>query len=940
MSSFEDLLSMRTRAFLIKDIDPEILQRMLGTRSLATELNESQLQIYYKNKVPIPDNAESMLHLMDRGGGLNRDWDHPLYADRLEGIEHEDIRSWIEELAKQGLVTKIRGTGMSELDDKWFSTYMAEIHGTLGCLAMNGGKEAKDLRDIYTQNLTFQIGKSFDGTTVTDWFEQPIIDPHESLRVKIIEMLGSEGPLTSEIFEARLPLPKPQIEKILYELEMRNVISVGFFRQTEEAEYILKIDEHKITGGEEEVVEYRRIQNLVLEKSFTIYPDAYSAFNEHILFQKQQELLYRVKDFRFSDWVDLQLDSDVLMGRLLHNRIGYSTLQNLPMLLGLKPKPWLGEMEKLLLEKLPHDENLTRQEWIADFPRGEEYKSLQRDVKNAISNLERQLCVVKQFEDVVGRRRRLSLFHRVIDEYEPLSFKDSLFDVIRRSGPIRAFTLRYYVSRSVEELALALSELESEGKIKKVMALVPEPEPFYVVPEELPYLNRQTREDRTLRILTQSDPYVSRFIWEIRSILDRGWYLPVFKGVDPIGKVLMFKVNDYLEIKDLHIPHAYLDEFCKSFELLLDNHSDQLIDVAILSNVNGDPISDLDDDTINALEQIGFTKTGERMIRGGVVDPQPREIAERALFYEHHLHQDSRLENEIKALEKVNEIRDDFGLRGRAEIFRVGLKNMASAHLLQQGINLRGHQVWASYEHFATLLAIRGEEAPEDLLDVCDYFTNNSDPNLFMERHAMKRGEFRKLIQPLIRLGHMVQDFRGGFRTVIPNRKMDRMELRREYLRDLVSSFPIITIKQFIKLAGTPFKPEELKHILTEFEEDGTLIKGFLIQDFHEVCWGKKDMLENAKNIKPIRDFVLPPSDPIAPYFADVLKQKFGFGSAYLVFRNAEPIAAFKANTRNKTIEITDYEGSESGWRVVKEFAWEHQMPLKSEVRIAGKKLK
>ncbi|MED5350175.1 MAG: hypothetical protein VYB50_01640, partial [Candidatus Thermoplasmatota archaeon] len=691
---------------------------------------------------------------------------------------------------------------------------------------------------------------------------------------------------------------------------------------------------------EEEVVEYRRIQNLVLEKSFTIYPDAYSAFNEHILFQKQQELLYRVKDFRFSDWVDLQLDSDVLMGRLLHNRIGYSTLQNLPMLLGLKPKPWLGEMEKLLLEKLPHDENLTRQEWIADFPRGEEYKSLQRDVKNAISNLERQLCVVKQFEDVVGRRRRLSLFHRVIDEYEPLSFKDSLFDVIRRSGPIRAFTLRYYVSRSVEELALALSELESEGKIKKVMALVPEPGPFYVVPEELPYLNRQTREDRTLRILTQSDPYVSRFIWEIRSILDRGWYLPVFKGVDPIGKVLMFKVNDYLEIKDLHIPHAYLDEFCESFELLLDNHSDQLIDVAILSNVNGDPISDLDDDTINALEQIGFTKTGERMIRGGVVDPQPREIAERALFYEHHLHQDSRLENEIKALEEVNEIRDDFGLRGRAEIFRVGLKNMASAHLLQQGINLRGHQVWASYEHFATLLAIRGEEAPEDLLDVCDYFTNNSDPNLFMERHAMKRGEFRKLIQPLIRLGHMVQDFRGGFRTVIPNRKMDRVELRREYLRDLVSSFPIITIKQFIKLAGTPFKPEELKHILTEFEEDGTLIKGFLIQDFHEVCWGKKDMLENAKNIKPIRDFVLPPSDPIAPYFADVLKQKFGFGSAYLVFRNAEPIAAFKANTRNKTIEITDYEGSESGWRVVKEFAWEHQMPLKSEVRIAGKKLK
>ena len=110
---------------------------------------------------------------------------------------------------------------------------------------------------------------------------------------------------------------------------------------------------------------------------------------------------------------------------------------------------------------------------------------------------------------------------------------------------------------------------------------------------------------------------------------------------------------------------------------------------------------------------------------------------------------------------------------------------------------------------------------------------------------------------------------------------------------------------------GTPFKPEEIKSVLNSFEEDGTLIKGFLIEDLHEVCWGRKELLDEAKDIRPIRDFVLPPSDPISPYFADVLKEKFGFGSAYLVFKNAEPVAAFKANTRNKIIEVKDYEGSE-----------------------------
>ena len=53
MSAFEDLMSMKTRAFLVKDIDPTILQRLLGTRSLATELSEKELNEYYLNKAHI-----------------------------------------------------------------------------------------------------------------------------------------------------------------------------------------------------------------------------------------------------------------------------------------------------------------------------------------------------------------------------------------------------------------------------------------------------------------------------------------------------------------------------------------------------------------------------------------------------------------------------------------------------------------------------------------------------------------------------------------------------------------------------------------------------------------------------------------------------------------------------------------------------------------------
>jgi hypothetical protein len=389
----------------------------------------------------------------------------------------------------------------------------------------------------------------------------------------------------------------------------------------------------------------------------------------------------------------------------------------------------------------------------------------------------------------------------------------------------------------------------------------------------------------------------------------------------------------------MHVPTAYFEEFCDAFHILLDNHADQLVDVAVLTNVNSEPISELSAPMRSGLERIGFKQVGERMIRGGVVDPQPREIAERALFHQHHLHQETRHENETLALKTITEIRDDFALRGRCEVFRTNLKSMASANRLHKGVNMRGHQVWAPYEHFETLLTIRGIPPEDDLVDIIDFFSTQSDPNLFKERHALTQSEFRKLVQPLIRTGHIVEDFRGGFRAVHARTDVDPVELRREYLRNLVSDYPVITLKQLLRLSGTPFKPEELKAILNGFEEDETLVKGFLIENLHEVCWGRKELLSSAKEINPIRDFVLPPTDPIAPYFGDVLKERFGFGSAYLVFRNAEPVAAFKANTRNKTIDVTDYEGSEKGWRVVKEFAWEHQMPLKTELRIGGKKL-
>ena len=575
MAAFEDLLSMRTRAYLVKDIDPEILRRLLGGRSRATDLDDNALDEYFQGKASVPVDADGLLRLMEKGGGLHPDLKNPLYQDKLAEIHHDTVHNWVVELASSGAITKIRSTGTPEVDDKWFSIRMSEVHGTLGVLAAKGSSEMDDLRELYTGGLTYEFADEFDDSIPTSWRTAKLMDPHEALRLKIVDMLGSEGPMTLASLSERLPFPQGQIESLLHELEVRNIVSIGFFKQTKDGEFILRVDEHIITGGEDNIIEYRELQNLLLRKSFKTYPDALSALADgHVMFAKMQELLDRVQNFRFADWKDMKHDSDIVMGRLLHSRVGYTTKSMIPMLLGLRPEPWFSEMDSELFLNILPDENVERTDIIGHLPRGDEFKHIQRDARNSLSNMERQMVFVKQFEELVNRKRSLSLFHRVHDVYEPMPFPEALEELIRRIGPIKLHSLRLFVSHPVELLAEILRDLEEDDRIVRVTALQPDPTDFFCVPSDASSLQRPTREDRQLRILSQSDPFCSRFIQEVRYVLKQGWYYPVFKGVDPVGRILMFKVNDYLEIKDIHIPHAYLDEFAEIFDTLLDNYTD------------------------------------------------------------------------------------------------------------------------------------------------------------------------------------------------------------------------------------------------------------------------------------------------------------------------------------------------------------------------------
>ena len=72
---------------------------------------------------------------------------------------------------------------------------------------------------------------------------------------------------------------------------MRNLVSIGFFTQTEEGEYILRLDEYRITGGKLNVVDYRTLQTLIHNKSFDQRVEPLDAIRDLVFVQRRDELL-------------------------------------------------------------------------------------------------------------------------------------------------------------------------------------------------------------------------------------------------------------------------------------------------------------------------------------------------------------------------------------------------------------------------------------------------------------------------------------------------------------------------------------------------------------------------------------------------------------------------------------------------------------------------
>ena len=130
---------------------------------------------------------------------------------------------------------------------------------------------------------------------------------------------------------------------------------------------------------------------------------------------------------------------------------------------------------------------------------------------------------------------------------------------LKANAPASFQLLRRMLRMYRREISHALESLESEGIIQQVYVIGQTKELRYIPSSLLEEIKNTKLETNKTRIVSLTDPYVYRFISEIRMRYGDGWFYPIIRDKRVIGIVNAWKRSDSLEIRELDVFEKFED---------------------------------------------------------------------------------------------------------------------------------------------------------------------------------------------------------------------------------------------------------------------------------------------------------------------------------------------------------------------------------------------
>jgi ATP-dependent Lhr-like helicase len=932
LMGISDIVLMEDRSALLREMHRKVLGRAFADTSPSRpRFSAEDLRAYFGGKQIRADDRADILYILRRVGPLDLLVQKGANVFDRSNVDFENTRHMATELMKEGATVSVWRGGTiwiaaEELPD-YFAVFAdrrqpGKAERALLELLAKGSKPAKDkataamLRKL---EMSYHVHRGPDGPDgeptykVRDVKKIPAADIRGAIMRMAARTLEFSGPLNAPELGAALGVDEAGLADALAALEDDGTVSQGMFSpESTSAQFMLTRDRMRLEARKSgaRTFEEAQVTQYVLRKQFFGFDSIEDYFSRLFEAGMAYDFFNRLPSFDMEKWWDLRKNGTVLHGRFSHGRVGYVLAADAPLYVSAYRLEPLAPLDRDVLEFVTSHPGSTLSEVVEALSGSR----LSRDeLKESLDKLDRNLFLIRGFFE----KREWSSRNRYFPfdvKPEPEGAEERLLvRTLKAHGPLHIGGVRSATGFDYDRVIDRLQDMEEKGTVVRIVSVGTSPLDLYMLPEDLPGLEAEKHQGVVadkMRILSLYDPYVRRIWAEVANHYGEGWFFPVVKNGALVGMVEKWQMSGCVDVRELVLEDmGLLPELLDELDRVMGYYRSMGTDILRVRQVTGKPPAELDKAVMDVFLSKGYRAVQGYLLKGDFVpDVFTKQKALAYMLYKQHIHPSNKFRHTVEAA-GAGGVRSDFEAGLRVNLF-TSTWRLVRAGVLVSGLGIPEH-LSHSVPH-DILLYKRAKDRPldDDMREVLQAMPPYSPITRgeLVQRVRLPKEVFAGALKRLYTGLFVIRDSKNKY---VLTRDLDIPVAlaRKKVLRRIVENFGLVTAEALSSYIKHEFKMAEIRDLLKEWELEGWLVKGYLVEGSDALFWIVKSDLGKVFGLDFKGKIVLSPTDALTQYLSQEIRDRFGIGSCFVVIEGTEMTGAFKATLRGGTLSVSQVVG-------------------------------
>jgi ATP-dependent Lhr-like helicase len=931
-----DIVLMEDRSMLLRELHRKVLARALGEEAIVEyQFDAGKIEEYFAAKFPRTSSKHGILDALRLVGPMNlfREKGENIYAHADE--QFDQLRHWAAELLREG---KVRSVWMGE--DVYVASEDYPLYACLHAKKMPHGQLEERILSILPEGplslaeLTNKLGvpredvreavrrlESANEIHRSDLrgevfhYSRAEFEPHpreECLVEAVRRHVAYHAPITIEDLAYEVGVTEPEAEGAMRELLASEAVISGRFVVGEQQQFMSAKDYLRLKSADQPVYDRETIRLYSERKQFEKVGGVREYFEKFGEAGMIYDIFQRVEGFDMEEFGDLRRKGEILLGRFLRGKLRYVLREDAPYYLGTYRRESLDRYESELvrvIDKLGSGTYLD----IADasgFPTDA--------MREHFDTLDRKGYLVRSYDEAESWSSR-NVY--TLCDVEPAlagSFEHVLRRYLRGFGPVTAMQAASYLDIEPEE---AERLMERVGAKRILVGL--ERTKMYLLPEEVERLEVPAPSDDSFRILSLYDSFLSDKWTEITSRYGEGWIFPLVHRGKIVGMIEKWLLAGSVEIREVQLDEPeLLGALIDSLDSMMKFYNSLGVEIIRVRSVLGKETGELAESVKSEFIRHDYAEANGMLVKGRLVLPcfEHSDIL-KVIFSLQNLDETTLLPDVSSAIERYG------GLRSSVEALLRVRKFQSLNKMWQKGDVVRGHLIpdrvgFCTMEEASLYKAARASELSSNEKLVFRIVTDQQPVKRerLLELSPLGRQDTLDALKSLYASSRIYLDSIQSYVTV-RRRKISRETAWRKIIGRLFDCYGVMTAESLGTLLGHEIPMREIRKTLRALEDEGQLVKGYLLRGSGILNWAQVAAFEALGKTVFSGSVVLSPEDNLVLYLRAGFRDLLPETGRHAIFSGATLVGSFNGRLKGGRLEIDSLTGEPDCAQIISEYA-------------------